>query len=456
MPREEGKYMTGRNQWGIWAGLFLILFGVALLAGQWLRFNAMAYIWPLFIVAGGSLFFIGMFQGGKPAGPLAIPGTVIITIGLILFFQNLLGIWATWTYAWALLIVGAGLGMVIAGRYGSIPELFKIGQVIMTIGFALFFVFGLFFELGASLLGLGSPGGIIWPVLLILAGLYVLFGRGLMNRWAGPVVREERPFESAYRPPAQENWQGRPVEGAFVAAQEPVQPGPFQSPMPEDASGEQILQQAVPIAGGIRRVRFHAIGDLTILQGDREGLEIEARESIKERIITEMNGDQLEIRIRQDWQDWMNPGNWNMGSIRFTLYVRELETLDAAGLGSVVVPDLTTSHLVIEHGGAGSVSIRRLAADEVSVRLAGLGNIDLEGWAKRQSIELTGAGSYRAGYMESRDARVQLKGLGSATVWAVESLEARVSGAGSVEYYGNPRVDQHVSGVGSIKRLGDR
>jgi hypothetical protein len=43
-------------------------------------------------------------------------------------------------------------------------------------------------------------------------------------------------------------------------------------------------------------------------------------------------------------------------------------------------------------------------------------------------------------------------GAGSAVVNVSEVLEAKISGAGSVEYIGDPTVHQEVSGVGRVSK----
>ena len=47
-------------------------------------------------------------------------------------------------------------------------------------------------------------------------------------------------------------------------------------------------------------------------------------------------------------------------------------------------------------------------------------------------------------------------GSGKATVWATESLDARVTGSGTVNYYGDPKVNVSGSGSGRVKRLGGK
>jgi hypothetical protein len=417
--------MQRKNVWGLWGGAALIGLGIIFMLGQLFHVDVMNYLWPFFILGVGAAFFIGMIAGGRAMGALAVPGSVITTLGLILFFQNLFGLWATWAYAWALIISGAGVGLVIFGSWSAQPDLRRAGRVVIGVGLGLFFIFGLFFELGASLLGQRSLGGIFWPVALILFGLYVLFGRALFTQVSGPVSRSTLNFTT--------------VAAAASGADAP-------------AADQKVQVSAGPVTG-IRRVSFHALGDMTILQGEREELEIEAAEAVKERIRAEVRGDTLEIRYEQDWLDWLNPRFWNVSPIHYTLYVRDLERIEAAGLGNLLIPSLSTQRLNLAHSGTGNVAIRSLAVEDLAIDQAGLGNIDIAGRAHRQDVELSGTGSYQAGRLECQVATVRLSGLGSATVYVHETLDARISGTGSVHYHGSPRLSQHVSGLGSVQHL---
>lgn len=410
--------MERKNVWGLWAGVTLMVIGSLFLIGQLFNVEVMRYFWPFFILAGGALFFVLMFAGGRAMGAMAVPGSVIITLGLILFVQNLFNLWATWSYAWALIIAGAGVGLIIFGGWSELPDLRRAGRVVVAVGLGMFFIFGLFFELGASLLGVRSPGGIFWPIALILVGLYVLFGRAFFNRVTGPVGRSAVDFQSA-----------------------PVAEG----------SPDVVIP-----ASGIRHLAFHSLGDITILQGDREGLEIEASDVLRERIRSEVQGDRLEIRYEQDWLDWLNPRFWNISPIRYTIYLRELDSLDAAGLGNLLIPSLSTSRLELKHSGTGNLTIQKLQAETLLVHQAGLGNIDITGGVDQQEVNLSGAGSYQARNLESRTASIRLSGLGSAVVSVGETLDVSLTGMGSVDYMGSPKVSQHISSLGSVHHLGER
>jgi hypothetical protein len=307
-----------------------------------------------------------------------------------------------------LIITGVGVGLFIFGSRSEIPEVRAAGRVVITVGMVLFFVFGAIFELGASLFGMRSPGGLIWPILLILAGLYVLFGRIVPGRWSGPAAQKTFPLAL----------------------------GP---------DGE--VQTSI---SGVRRVRFRTIGDLTIQQGEGESLKVEAPQPLIDRLKVDMRGDTLEIAHDQDWWEWINPANWNVGNIRYTLLLRDLETLHASGVGSIVVNSLKTPRLEVVQSGAGSIDIRGLDTEDLQVSLSGVGSLDVAGRAARQKVNLSGAGSYHARQLESQAAAVNVSGVGSADVTVAEELDARISGTGSIDYHGSPRLTQHVSGVGSV------
>ena len=154
-------------------GLVLVLLGGLFLISQFLDVNLMRYLWPGFVILPGLLFFIGMLLGGKSAGGLAIPGTIITTTGILLFYQNITGMWQTWTFAWALVgPVATGLGIIIFSLYSNKPEARKGGLIVLVIGLILLAIFGISF-------GFGIPGfgRYLWPLVLIAVGIFVVLQR---------------------------------------------------------------------------------------------------------------------------------------------------------------------------------------------------------------------------------------------------------------------------------------
>jgi hypothetical protein len=161
-------------------GAVLLVLGILFLAQQTVGFAIPAIAYPLGIVAIGACFFVAMVVGGMAASGLAIPGSVVTTVGLILTYQDHFGRYETWSYAWALIVVAVGVGLLIKGFWTDDPKAFQAGLRVAGIGAVLFVVFGAFFEVALGLGGLdyASASHWFWPVLMILVGSAILLGRG--------------------------------------------------------------------------------------------------------------------------------------------------------------------------------------------------------------------------------------------------------------------------------------
>jgi hypothetical protein len=156
-------------------GAALIALGALFLLGAVFQINVWGALWPFFIIVPGLLFFVGMVALGKPGAPLAVPGSIVTTVGLILFLQNLTGLWSTWAYAWALIFPTAvGIGVAIAGLWGDDANAVRAGTLMAGIGLAILFFFAFFFEVILNLNGLRSGlfGAVVIPVVIIGAGLF--------------------------------------------------------------------------------------------------------------------------------------------------------------------------------------------------------------------------------------------------------------------------------------------
>jgi len=167
-----------RNIGSLVGGSLLIFFGILALVGKVFQtFNFWEILWPFFIIGIGALFFVGMFAGGRSVSGLAIPGSIITTIGLMLFYQNITDHWESWAYGWTVILMSVGLGIFIMGIYGQNESQRSSGLRVLRLGLIMFVIFGAFFELiftsGMSF-GLRS---IIFPAGLILLGLYLVLSR---------------------------------------------------------------------------------------------------------------------------------------------------------------------------------------------------------------------------------------------------------------------------------------
>lgn len=165
------------NIGGLLAGSLLILFGLLALAAQLFDGLDWGSLWPFAVIAAGGLFFAAMAAGGKQSAAFAIPGSIVGGIGLILLIQTITGRWESMSYFWTLIILFVGVGIYIMGRYGGDASQQAAGARVMKVGFILFVIFGTLFEMIFF-----SRGNLIFPILLIAAGAYLVLSRSGLFR----------------------------------------------------------------------------------------------------------------------------------------------------------------------------------------------------------------------------------------------------------------------------------
>ena len=187
--RATVRAMERRLSGSLILGILLVLVGVAYLVGQYvprpfLEVDLGHYGWPLFVIVPGlALLLVGATN--RSVSGLCIPGAIITMTGVVLAIQNTFDLFATWSYAWALVAPGgAGLGMFIQGITTGQPSLRAAGLRTMGIGAAIFLVGAAFFEGVIHISGkeFGFVGQLLLPLLLIAVGAWLLLRRALPAR----------------------------------------------------------------------------------------------------------------------------------------------------------------------------------------------------------------------------------------------------------------------------------
>lgn len=170
-----------RGQSGsIVGGVILILLGGLFLLQQTIGFSVWAIYWPFYIIIPGLLCLGVAAFVGKGGGWLAIPGTIVTTVGAILLVQDLTDRYETWAYAWALVSpLAVGVGLFLAGLRDERPSQVESGKAMAVVGLVLFLIFGAVFEL--LIFRERVAAGVVWPLVLVALGVALLFGRG---RWS--------------------------------------------------------------------------------------------------------------------------------------------------------------------------------------------------------------------------------------------------------------------------------
>jgi hypothetical protein len=173
-------------------GGILIVLGLVFFASQQLNVDIGEWTWPFYVIApGAGLLALGLTQ--RKGEGLAIAGSIVTIVGLVLLYQNTTDHWESWAYAWALVGPGgSGLGMLLYGTRSANAKLARDGFWTLMGGLAMFAVGFVFFE------GVIGISGRRWPlpewampVAIMVIGALVLL-RGLTTRrhhlgeWSGP------------------------------------------------------------------------------------------------------------------------------------------------------------------------------------------------------------------------------------------------------------------------------
>lgn len=191
-------------------------------------------------------------------------------------------------------------------------------------------------------------------------------------------------------------------------------------------SGRAMTQQRE--VSGFTGIALSLPGRLEIVQGAAEGVTITADDNVVPEIEAVVERGVLQLRFRQ------NTGVTTRTRIAITVKARSIESIAVAGSGDVIAPSLDSP--------------------ELTVRLAGSGDVKVGGRAQSLQVRISGSGDVDAGRFDTQRAKVSVAGSGDATVWARKTLEVSVAGSGEVRYFGDPEVRKKVAGSGTVRRKG--
>lgn len=159
-----------KNRSNLFLGILLIAIGGWLVATkqvpslQDFTENMTGATWT--IAAGVLILVIGLITG---APGMAVPASIVAGIGGILFYQDRVGDYSSWSYLWTLIPGFVGVGTILAGLLGeNTSRNLASGLRMLVFSAVLFLVFGTFL---GDLDFLGEYGV---AIILILLGVFIL------------------------------------------------------------------------------------------------------------------------------------------------------------------------------------------------------------------------------------------------------------------------------------------
>lgn len=186
-------------------------------------------------------------------------------------------------------------------------------------------------------------------------------------------------------------------------------------------------------------------------QGSKQSLEIVAKSSTLDEIITEVKDGKLIIRFPNKDYFWKT---FQPGEITIHITVPQIDGLGISGSGDIIAEDeIKTKSLEMAVSGSGNIKLSELNAERVKAAISGSGDIIVSGKTAAQdlSVTISGSGNFKGLEYSSDDVSAKIAGSGNVGVEANKNLYVRLAGSGNVTYKGHPMIDQSIAGSGSVR-----
>jgi Putative auto-transporter adhesin, head GIN domain len=221
-----------------------------------------------------------------------------------------------------------------------------------------------------------------------------------------------------------------------------------ENPFNKTISGNGTITTSERNLSSFKNIKCAGSYEVELTQGNTNSVKIETDENLQSYIITDINGDELNIHTQKDLN--LHPSN----KIKLYITMEKLEEFKLTGSGNVSTTNKLTGgdHLDLDIAGSGNMHFD-VNTPTVNSSISGTGDIYLTGETRDSKIEIAGSGNYHAEDLKAENATVKIAGSGDARVFADSTLDINIAGVGNVYYKGSAAVSQNVAGSGKIKKL---
>ncbi|MCG8474173.1 MAG: DUF2807 domain-containing protein [Cytophagales bacterium] len=183
-------------------------------------------------------------------------------------------------------------------------------------------------------------------------------------------------------------------------------------------------------------------------QGDEDRVSVEASERMYDKIITEVKGRTLHIKLEPRMR-FRNPG-------RMAIYIQsdDLEVLDISGACKFYTKNtLSAKNFNMDLSGASKIEMD-ITAEKISLDASGASKLKISGKTEELKLDLSGASSIQSKDLVSDNVKIDASGASSISLNVQKSLKAELSGASKIRYLGSPEhYNVDASGASSVKKL---
>jgi len=196
--------------------------------------------------------------------------------------------------------------------------------------------------------------------------------------------------------------------------------------------------------GEISQIKLDGGFKVNLIQGDECSITVKTtNEDVFDNLKIKRNQNEVFIQMDASFFEYR----------RVSLYItfKTLEKLTIEGgvnLKTNGYLDLTNFAVHIEGGANIDLDMK---AQNVDVYGEGGFLFELKGVADKLNVTIKGAGHVSASELKTKDVSFIVAGFGTGSVYATNTLYAKIEGVGKLRYKGDPKINQYIDGLGSVK-----
>ncbi|PBJ15611.1 head GIN domain-containing protein [Flavobacterium sp. ACN6] len=189
--------------------------------------------------------------------------------------------------------------------------------------------------------------------------------------------------------------------------------------------------------------------DVDLVAGKEGKITMKGEENLLAAIKVEVEGNELKIYVEKGTQIRSSIGK----KIEVIVPFEKISALTLSGSGDIRTKNpIKSDNLSAKLSGSGNFDLD-IDSKNLDLALSGSGDVKLKGKADSFTSKISGSGNVNASNLKSKNVEANVSGSGNSIVNCETSLTGRVSGSGNIKYLGNPeKRDVKVSGSGSISK----
>ncbi|RDC63464.1 head GIN domain-containing protein [Adhaeribacter pallidiroseus] len=187
--------------------------------------------------------------------------------------------------------------------------------------------------------------------------------------------------------------------------------------------------------------------EIYLSQGPTKDILLEGQENVLTEVSTQVRNNKLYIEFEKNRVKIQKP-------VRIYLTTPQLTGISVSGANSVrSLTDWQVDNLNIDASGNSSIYLNVKGAQTIETDISGSVNMELNGDAEFQKIDISGSGNIKAFGLATKTADIDISGSGKCEVTVLDKIDAKLSGSGRVRYKGSPTVNTKISGSGSVVQV---